>query len=82
LKKEYVLAKGGDLAIIIKKVFYALVANFKLIFKPSYNKVISCWIVSFLYLLSIFDFFQGNPKGEVFGMTAQGSLLIAMVHEL
>jgi hypothetical protein len=81
LKKEYVLAKGGDLAIIIKKVFYALVANFKLIFKPSYNKVISCWVVCFLYLLSIFDFFQGNPKGEVRNMTAQVFILVAVVHE-
>jgi hypothetical protein len=33
-------------------------------------------------MLSNFDLSQGNPKGEVFGMTAQGSLLIAMVHEL
>jgi len=31
---------------------------------------------------SNFDHSQGNPKGEVFGMTAQGSLLVAVAHEL
>ena len=33
-------------------------------------------------MLSNFDLSQGNPKGEVFGMTAQGSLLVAVAHEL